>query len=156
MTTDDAVRSIAEPETSHDMPDLAKVVRTFTVRDGEKPWTVKEVRAIANDLIAEIARLQVELIEADAELSALLRNSGDGAGDDQADSGSSALEREQELTLVNNTRDLLEQNQHALVRVGAPGFGTCEQCGEPIGKARLQAFPRARLCVNCKARQERR
>src|SRR5665811_918048 len=61
MNTDDAVRSIAEPETSHEMPDLAKVVRTFTVRDGEKPWTVKEVRAIANDLIAEIARLQVEL-----------------------------------------------------------------------------------------------
>lgn len=156
MTTDDAVHSIAEPETSHDMPDLAKVVRTFPVRDGEKPWTVKEVRAIANDLIAEIARLQVELLEADAELSALLRNSGDGAGDDQADSGSSALEREQELTLVNNTRDLLEQNQHALVRVGAPGFGACEQCGEPIGKARLQAFPRATLCVGCKARQERR
>ena len=156
MTTDDAVRSIAEPETSHDMPDLAKVVRTFPVRDGEKPWTVKEVRAIANDLISEIARLQVELFEADAELSALLRNSGDGAGDDQADSGSSALEREQELTLVNNTRDLLEQNRHALARVGAAGFGTCEQCGEPIGKARLQAFPRATLCVSCKARQERR
>src|SRR5665648_816785 len=118
MTTDDAVHSIAEPETSHDMPDLAKVVRTFPVRDGEKPWTVKEVRAIANDLIAEMARWRGGPREADAELSALLRNSGDGAGDDQADSGSSALEREQELTLVNNTRDLLEQNQHALVRAG--------------------------------------
>lgn len=156
MTTDDAVRSVTDAELHHEMPDLAKVVRTFPVREGEKPWTVKEVRVIADELIAEIARLQIELSEADAELSALLRNSGDGAGDDQADSGSSALEREQELTLVNNTRDLLDQNRHALERVGAAGFGTCEACGEPIGKARLQAFPRATLCVSCKARQERR
>ena len=156
MTTDDAIRSSVEPPAGHELPDLAKLVKTFPVRDGEKPWTVKEVRAIADELITEIARLQVELSEADAELSALLRNSGDGAGDDQADSGSSALEREQELTLVNNTRDLLDQNRHALGRVGAVGFGTCESCGEPIGKARLQAFPRATLCVTCKARQERR
>jgi DnaK suppressor protein len=152
MTTDDAVRSPIYTE----IPDLAKAVRSFPVREGEKRWTVKEVRAIADELVAEIARLEVELSEADAELSALLRNSGDGAGDDQADSGSSALEREQELTLVNNTRDLLDQNRHALERVGAPGFGTCEACGEAIGKARLQAFPRATLCVTCKARQERR
>src|SRR5665647_3163831 len=156
MTTDDAVRSIVEHDPPHEMPDLAKVVRSFPVREGEKPWTVKEVRVIADDLIVEIARLQVELSEADAELSALLRNAGDGVGDDQADSGSSALEREQELTLVNNTRDLLAQNIRALARIDDGTFGACEQCGEPIGKARLQAFPRATLCVTCKARQERR
>lgn len=156
MTTDDAVRSTVESAGGHEMPDLRKVVRTFPVREGEKSWTVKEVRAIAAELSAEILRLEIELAEADAELSTLLRDSGDGSGDDQADSGSSAIEREQELTLVNNTRDLLEQNRHALERVGAPGFGTCESCGEAIGKARLQAFPRATLCVTCKARQERR
>ena len=156
MAIDDTVSSTIEPGSVHEMPDLAKAVRSFPVREGEKPWTVKEVRAIADELTIEIARLRVELSAADAELSNLLRNSGDGAGDDQADSGSSALEREQELTLVNNTRDLLEQNTHALERVGAQGFGTCESCGEAIGKARLQAFPRATLCVTCKARQERR
>ncbi|MCU1431541.1 MAG: transcriptional regulator, TraR/DksA family [Actinotalea sp.] len=156
MAIDDTVSPAIAPGAAHEMPDLAKVVKGFPVRDGEKPWTVKEVRTIAEELTVEIARLRVELSAADAELSNLLRNSGDGAGDDQADSGSSALEREQELTLVNNTRDLLEQNLHALERVGAVGFGTCESCGEPIGKARLQAFPRATLCVVCKARQERR
>ncbi|MBO1753254.1 TraR/DksA family transcriptional regulator [Actinotalea sp. BY-33] len=138
------------------MPDLAAAVGGFPVRDGEDPWTAAEVEEIAAGLITEIGRLRAELAAADAELSDLLRNSGDGAGDDQADSGSSALEREQELTLVNNTRDLLEQNLHALRRVGAEGFGRCESCAEAIGKARLQAFPRATLCVTCKARQERR
>lgn len=135
---------------------LEAIVDTFPVRDGEDPWQVAEVEGVADELTKEIARLEVELSEADAELSDLLRYSGDGAGDDQADSGASALEREQELTMVNNTRDLLEQNRHALERVGLPGFGTCESCGLAIGKARLQAFPRATLCVTCKARQERR
>lgn len=136
--------------------DLARVVKTFPVRDGEKPWTVAEVREIADELSGEVSRLTVELEEADQELSNLLRNSGDGAGDDQADSGSSALEREQEFTLVNNTRDLLEQNRHALGRIASGDYATCESCGGPIGKARLQAFPRATLCVTCKQREERR
>ena len=156
MAPDDTLSPTVEPDAPHEGMSPAAAAEAFPVRPGEEPWTAEEVQAIREELIAEIARLQVELSEADAELSALLRNSGDGAGDDQADSGSSALEREQELTLVNNTRDLLAQNRHALERVGAPGFGTCEACGQPIGKARLQAFPRATLCVSCKARQERR
>lgn len=139
-----------------DLGDLSKAVRSFPVRDGEKPWTVREVRDIAAELADEIARLTGELSSADAELSELLRNSGDGAGDDQADSGSSALEREQELTLVNNTRDLLEQSTHALDRMRAGTFGTCEVCGNAIGKARLEAFPRATQCMECKQREERR
>lgn len=136
--------------------DRATLVAGFAVREGEDAWTAAEIDELREELVTEIARLRVELSDADAELSDLLRNSGDGAGDDQADSGSSALEREQELTMVNNTRDLLEQSVSALERIGRPGFGTCESCGLAIGKARLQAFPRATLCVTCKARQERR
>ena len=137
-------------------PSLKALVATMPVREGETPWTVREVEDLTAELTAEVARLRVELAEADAELADLLRNSGDGAGDDQADSGSTALEREQELTMVNNTRDLLEQHEGALTRLAQPGFGTCESCGGAVGKARLQAFPRATLCVTCKARQERR
>lgn len=152
MATQDPTGPVNTPV----VPDLSGVARTVPVRAGEKPWTTAELRAVVEELVAEIERQRTELAVADAELSDLLRNSGDGAGDDQADSGSSALEREQELTFVNNTRDLLEQNLVALERVGSPAFGVCDSCGEPIGKARLQAFPRATLCVTCKARQERR
>ncbi len=141
---------------SGEAKDLSKVVKQFPVRAGEKPWTVKEATEVADELIAERDRLVGELATADAELTDLLRNAGDGAGDDQADSGASALEREHELTLVNNTRDLLEQTRHALDRIAAGTFGACESCGQPIGKARLQAFPRATLCVDCKQREERR
>ena len=137
-------------------PNLAKDVRSFPVRDGEEPWTLREVEELASELLSEKERLEGELASADEELSNLLRHSGDGAGDDQADSGSSALEREQELTLVNNVRDLLAQTSHALDRIAAGTYATCEETGLPIGKARLQAFPRATLCVRCKQREERR
>ncbi|MCL2454320.1 MAG: TraR/DksA family transcriptional regulator [Micrococcales bacterium] len=128
----------------------------FPVREGEEPWARVEMDELIAGLRAEVDRLTAELVATDAGLTELLRNSGDGAGDDQADSGSSALEREQKLTMVNNTRDLLLQNEHALERVEAGTYGACESCGMAIGKARLQAFPRAMLCVACKQREERR
>jgi DnaK suppressor protein len=34
-------------------------------------------------------------------------------------------------------------------------YGICEVCGKPIGKYRLQAFPRATLCMACKQAEER-
>jgi RNA polymerase-binding transcription factor len=148
--------ALSQIDVSTDTKELAKVARALLVRDGEKAWTAREVKDVAEELTSDIDRLTSELAAADAELSDLLRNSGDGAGDDQADSGSSALEREQELTLVNNTRDLLSQTQRALARISSGTFAACESCARAVGKARLQAFPRASLCVECKQREERR
>jgi DnaK suppressor protein len=137
-------------------PHLARDVKTFPVREGEDTWTLEEVEELAAFLLEDKARLEAELAQADRVLSDLLRNSGDGAGDDQADYGSSALEREQELTLVNNMRDLLAQTRHAIERIRNGAYATCEITGLPIGKARLQAFPRATLSVEAKTREERR
>lgn len=137
-------------------PADALTLSALPVRPGEDPWTEADVLALREGLTSEVDRLTTELTEADSELSELLRNSGDGAGDDQADSGSSALEREQELTFVNNTRNLLSQTVHALARVSAGSFATCDSCGNAIGKDRVLAFPRATLCVTCKQREERR
>ncbi len=152
MTLNDALSTL----TTGSDEGRGALIALLPVRDGEEPWTRDEVDEVAVELTADLERLTDELRAADAELSDLLRNSGDGAGDDQADSGSSALEREHELTLVNNTRDLLDQTSHALDRLAAGTFGVCETCGLAIGKARLQAFPRAMLCVPCKQREERR
>ena len=90
------------------------------------------------------------------ELSELLRDSGDGAGDDQADAGAKTWEREQEIALADNAREMLRQNEHALERLDDGTYGVCESCGQPIGKLRLQAAPRATLCMPCKMKSERR
>ena len=89
-------------------------------------------------------------------IAALQRDSGEGSGDDQADAGTKTFEREHEMSLAANSRDLLSQVERALQRLDNGSYGICENCGNPIGKARLQAFPRATLCVSCKQREERR
>ncbi|WP_084104232.1 TraR/DksA C4-type zinc finger protein [Demequina sp. NBRC 110056] len=129
--------------------------KRLAVRDGDEPWKVAELRAIVKTLNADVERLVQEFHGAEHELDDLLHTS-EGAGDDQADAGSTALEREQEMSIVNNTRDMLEQSVDALRRVKAGTYGTCQSCGQGIGKARLQAFPRATHCVTCKQREERR
>ena len=105
---------------------------------------------------AEVARLRAEIASSEAALTGLMRDSGDGAGDDQADTGTKNITREHEMALAANAREMLIQTERALERLDAGTYGLCENCGNPIGKARMQAFPRATLCVECKQKQERR
>ncbi|MDR0432880.1 MAG: TraR/DksA family transcriptional regulator [Bifidobacteriaceae bacterium] len=135
--------------------DPRATARRLPVKPGEKPWLTAEVRAVHAELNSDLTRLQGELAEASADLEDLLNDPG-GAGDDQADTGSRALEREQALTMVNTLRDMVLHTELAIARMVAGTFGVCDSCGEPIGKARVQAFPRAVLCVACKQREERR
>ncbi|MFH8709980.1 TraR/DksA family transcriptional regulator [Streptomyces zaomyceticus] len=128
----------------------------LAVRPGEDPWTPAEVTEARTALQSEVLRLRSELAHSQEELTGLMRDSGDGAGDDQADTGTKNITREHELALAANAREMLEQTEHALERLDAGTYGLCEVCGKPIGKARMQAFPRATLCVEDKQRQERR
>lgn len=130
-------------------------IKDIPVREGDEPWKVAEVRDIVKTLNSDVQRLLDEYHTNEDDLEDLLHTS-DGAGDDQADAGATALEREQEMSIVNNTREMLEQSVDALRRVKAGTFGACIDCGKGIGKARLQAFPRATHCVTCKQREERR
>jgi RNA polymerase-binding protein DksA len=118
--------------------------------------TVEELVEIRGDLVREIAERRADYDRALAELTSLQQSAGDGAGDDQADAGSKTFEREQELSIANNRRDLLVQMERAMERLDKGTYGNCESCHEPIMKARLQAFPSATLCVRCKQREERR
>ncbi|MHB1473098.1 MAG: TraR/DksA family transcriptional regulator, partial [Dermatophilaceae bacterium] len=122
----------------------------------EKPWTAKELAVVHAALEADVARLHAEISAAESDLAGLMRDAGDGAGDDQADAGTKTFEREQEISLVNNAREVSEQSEHALGRILDGSYGICESCGNPIGKNRLLAFPRATLCMPCKSKQERR
>ncbi|MFE7859371.1 TraR/DksA family transcriptional regulator [Streptomyces sp. NPDC057403] len=128
----------------------------LAVRPGEDPWTTEEVEEARAELQSEQQRLSDEISSSEAALQGLMRDSGDGAGDDQADTGTKNITREHEMALAANAREMLTQTEHALQRLDAGTYGLCENCGNPIGKARMQAFPRATLCVECKQKQERR
>jgi DnaK suppressor protein len=128
---------------------------SLPVRPGEEPWTDEELGEVRAELADEAAGLRAEIDQAQAQIKRL-GDTVSEAGDDEADASSKLYEREHELALTRNTRELLEQTEHALARIDAGTYGECESCGRPIGKARLLAFPRATLCVECKQRQERR
>jgi DnaK suppressor protein len=126
------------------------------VRPGERRWTEAELAKVRDLLAAEAASLREDIDRAESDIASRLGDAVGDAGDDQADVGAKTYEREHELAMTHNARELLSQTEKALERIDTGSYGTCESCGEPIGKARLQAFPRAVLCVACKQREERR
>ncbi|TRZ57032.1 MAG: TraR/DksA family transcriptional regulator [Streptomycetaceae bacterium] len=128
----------------------------IVVSDSETPWTPAELKVIRADISKELERLRRELVIVELEMDSLIQESGEGAGDDQADAGTKTFEREHEMSLVINARDMVLQTERALDRIDSKRYGSCEECGNAIGKARLQVFPRATLCMLCKQKEERR
>jgi RNA polymerase-binding transcription factor DksA len=126
------------------------------VNEGAENWNATELKSIRSELAKDLVRLKKELAEVESEMDALIEASGVGAGDDQADAGAKTFEREHEMSLVYNARDMVLQTERALERIDNKTYGRCEDCGNPIGKARLQVFPRATLCMLCKQKEERR
>jgi DnaK suppressor protein len=147
--------SVAASASGANDDEVQRLTRSLKVKEDEAPWTTAELREIGAFLRAEVASYGRDIEQAERELVALLHTTGDGAGDDQADAGARTFEREHEIALANNSRDMLAQTERALDRLAAGTYGECENCGNPIGKGRLQVFPRATLCMTCKTKQER-
>ncbi|SEF51713.1 RNA polymerase-binding protein DksA [Thermomonospora echinospora] len=150
-----AVRSAGAKDSARAGADHATAqAAELPVRGDEERWTETELAEVRTRLDGEIKALRAEILAAETQIAE--GDTSDGAGDDQADTGAKTYAREHEMALAHNSRDLLAQSERAIARMDAGTYGICESCGKPIGKARLQAFPRATLCVPCKTREERR
>jgi RNA polymerase-binding protein DksA len=73
-----------------------------------------------------------------------------------ADQGTDAMEREKQFLFASKEGRYLWHVNEALRRLykDPDNFGKCHECGEDVGFDRLDALPHARLCINCKAREE--
>lgn len=71
-----------------------------------------------------------------------------------ADLGSEILEREQSLSIFQNAETRLRDVEDAFARLEDGTYGTCEICGQPVGRERLAALPAARFCVEHQQRTE--
>ncbi len=118
-----------------------------------KALTKTQLRAIREGLLAEREALVEQVRELDAEADVKNWREG-GFDDDPADAGSASFERETAQSLSNHARGLLEQIDDAMRRIDAGTYGVCERCGERIEPERLEAIPYARLCMDCKRRDE--
>jgi len=128
----------------------------LVVNESENPWNAAELKSMKAALLKELIRLKSELVDVEGEMEDLISAAGVGAGDDQADAGTKTFEREHEMSLVYNARDMVLQTERAIERIDTKTYGRCEECSQAIGKERLQVFPRATLCMACKQKEERR
>ncbi len=71
-----------------------------------------------------------------------------------ADQGTDAQEREKAFLLASREGRYLTYLERALQMIEEGTYGYCQECGEPIAKARLEAVPTAKLCIDCKSKQE--
>jgi DnaK suppressor protein len=103
------------------------------------------------------ALLQSERTSLHAQLEELgYGNEGDtGLNYDSnfADSSQVTAERGEAERLATELQDALDDVDAALVRLSDGNYGVCEVCGKPIGEARLEAMPAARLCIVDAAKQ---
>ena len=100
---------------------------------------------------------QLTTIEEEAFAATQSELSGDvGLDDESADAGTATFEREKDLSIENNVRDLLGKIDRALKRIDDGSYGTCERCGKPIEKARIKALPYVDLCIKDAQARSRR
>ncbi|HJU57851.1 MAG TPA: TraR/DksA C4-type zinc finger protein [Actinomycetota bacterium] len=126
---------------------------------GKTTYTKKELDGLRQRLVDERAELQEQLttIEETSFATSQSDLSGEVSFDEEnADAGTFTFERERDLSIENNVRDLMGKIDRALVRMDEGTYGICSRCGKPIEKARLRALPYVDLCLKDAQAQSRR
>ncbi|HLF43671.1 MAG TPA: TraR/DksA C4-type zinc finger protein [Acidimicrobiia bacterium] len=111
--------------------------------------TVERYRKRLED---ERDRLQAMILDYELELeeARLTESSSDRSPDPgNAEAGSMKFEYEKELSIEQNTVDLLGKVERALDNIDKGTYGICESCGKPIPMARLDVLPYVTRCVDC-------
>lgn len=120
--------------------------------------SVEQTNALRTRLEDERARLRVDLDGLAAEIVDLGQSQAieaGGAGNHLADDATDVMEQEKDLALRQNLEDRLRDIEQALDRMERGTYGICENCGRPIAPERLEVLPSARLCIECRAREDR-
>jgi DnaK suppressor protein len=126
---------------------------------GRAAYTKKELADLRKRLVEERAELldQLTTIEETSFAASQSDLSGEVSFDEEnADAGTFTFERERDLSIENNVRDLMDKIDRALGRMDQGVYGVCSRCGKPIEKARLKALPYVDLCIKDAQAQTRR
>lgn len=126
---------------------------------GKTAYSKKELDDLRERLLVEQAELQEQLTTIEEQSFATSQSdlSGEVSFDEEnADAGTFTFERERDLSIENNVRDLLRKIERALFRMNEGTYGICSRCGRPIEKVRLKALPYVDLCIKDAQAQSRR
>jgi len=122
-------------------------------------YSKKELDDLRERLTSEQGELQLQLKTIEEQQFAATQSdiSGEVSFDEEnVDAGTFTFERERDLSIENNIRDLLGKIERALARLDEGTYGICTRCGKPIEKARLKALPYVDLCIKDAQAQSRR
>src|SRR5689334_18522931 len=72
-----------------------------------------------------------------------------GAPTHLGDRGSEEYMTEMNELFLENEQYIVTESRAALERIEADAYGRCENCGQEIGRERLEALPYTRFCVQC-------
>ena len=128
---------------------VAKKISTRSTRNGR--LTAKDIKHFKNVLLQKRREILQNVFEIEGE--ALRKSRLDASGDlssmpiHMADLGTDNFQQEFSLELMDGERRLLLEIDDALNRMENRTYGVCEGTGKPISKARLEAKPWARYCV---------
>jgi RNA polymerase-binding protein DksA len=131
----------------------------FEVMPGAPGLSPKTKDRLKEKLLEERVRLthQAEELVAEAEELAREREGGDTQFDEESGEGDTVnIERERDLLLSAQARHVVDEIDAALARMKKGTYGVCSYAGRKIPVERLEAIPWADVCVDCKARAERR
>jgi RNA polymerase-binding protein DksA len=131
----------------------------FEVTPGPANLSPKTLERLRQKLMDEKQRLrhQAEELSAEAEALAREREAGDTQFDEESGEGDTVnIERERDLLLSATARQVMQEIDDALERIKRNKYGVCKPAGRKINLERLEAIPWAQVCVDCKARAERR
>jgi DnaK suppressor protein len=102
-------------------------------------------------LLEEQAQLKEQLQQLETEAA---EYGSIGYSNHMADDATDAFDQAVGVTLKRNVEASLEDVARALARLDDGTYGLCESCGARIDRARLEALPRVRYCLECQSRHE--
>ena len=112
-------------------------------------WTPAELAAVRELLEGSVTRIKAELVVLGADTTGDVSASTTEVLHDELDVASQRSELLQDAVQAANAAAILAQIEHVLARLDAGLYGVCESCSDTISRARLEAFPRATLCMGC-------
>ena len=117
---------------------------------------------ISLDLDSARRALEAHLSRVDHELGELAKTRESaregkdetaGYGNGVGEAASETSSKERDLALIDNLEHVRGQVASALGRIEDGTYGTCQTCGQPIPRERLQALPFAGQCISCKSKE---
>jgi len=120
-----------------------------------------DTRRFRTLLLEERERVEVAIHNLHAETPGDLDDtSGElaasGTDNHPADTATATLDRELDLSLEENSAEVLAAIDAALGRIDDGTYGICAKCGSQIPEERLEARPWSQLCIDDQRRVERR